>query len=327
MVVCLLLVGQPKNILTNGDYTMKGTKFIKGYCKKTKQHFGLEIKQIGGAWKVVNFINISVEEASVITSEIKQSSFTTNDNLQACKRCGKRNVSGCSCPQKTFNCREGEYNFQCIYCNNMEIDYSASAISGGYKEGDVVRLSQGQEVKIHFTDNRPLTKIIVGVGWDPAVGNHDMDVDSSVIVAGNNVKEVVYFGDLKHPSGCVVHHGDNLTGEDEMGHQADDENITVYLDKVPQNRDRLIFVLNIYDCRNRHQQLGNVKNMYIRLYDPVSKKAIIEYKIDANMKNDTALVIGMAYRRGSEWLFKAIGKGSRAEDVWQLADEVTSARY
>ena len=44
------------------------------------------------------------------------------------------------------------------------------------------------------------------------------------------------------------------------------------------------------------------------------------------MKNDTALVIGMAYRRGSEWLFKAIGKGSHAENINQLADEVMSLR-
>lgn len=305
---------------------MKDTKFIKGYCKKTKQHFGLEIKKIGGEWKVVNFINITAEEASVITSEIKQSTFLTNENLLSCKKCGKRVVSGCSCPQKTVQCRAGEYNFQCVYCNNMEIDYSASVIGGGYKEGDIVRLSQGQEVKIHFADNRPLTKIIVGVGWDPTIIGHNMDVDSSVIVAGNREKEVVYFGNLSHPSGCVMHHGDNLTGRDEGGNQGDDENITVYLDKVPQNRDRLIFVLNIYECRARHQQLGNVKNMYIRLYDPVSRKAIIEYKIDANMKNDTALIIGMAYRRGSEWLFKAIGKGSRAESINQLADEVMSLR-
>ena len=35
---------------------------------------------------------------------------------------------------------------QCVYCNNMEIDYTAAAIGGGYKEGDVVRLSQGQDL-------------------------------------------------------------------------------------------------------------------------------------------------------------------------------------
>ena len=304
---------------------MKDTKFIKGYCAKSGKHFGLEVEKIGGVWKVVNFIDISAQEAAVTTSEIRQERFYTAENLLPCAKCGRRLVSGCACPQRAVNCRSREYNFQCVYCSEMKIDYSAASAGAGYREGDVIRLSQGQEVKIHFADNRPLTNIVVGVGWDPASGRHNMDVDSSVIVAGNGY-ETVYFGNLEHPSGCVVHHGDNLTGENSRGSQDDDENITVYLNRVPQNRDRLIFVLNIYECRARHQQLGDVKNMYIRLYDPVSKKALIEYQVDANMRGFTALVIGMAYRRGGEWLFKAIGSGSHAEDVHSLAREVTRLR-
>lgn len=304
---------------------MENTKFLKAVCKKSRKHFGLEIKQFGGVWKVVNFIPLNEEETSLMTSEVRQASFFTNENLRACDRCGKRVVGGCGCPQKAYDCRRsGEFNFQCIYCNNMEIDYSAPTIGRGYREGDVVRLSQGQEVKIHFAD-KPLTKIIVGVGWDPVRQGSNMDVDSSVIVAGGQQKEIVYYGDLEHPSGCVIHHGDNLTGEDEGGNN-DDENITVYLDKVPSNRDRLIFVLNIYECKSRRQQLGDVKNMYIRLYDPDSRRAIVEYKVEDNMRNDTALVIGMAYRRGQDWTFRAIGRGSRAEDIGSLANEVMSLR-
>lgn len=303
---------------------MENTKFVKAVCKKTKKYFGLEIKQFGSVWRVVNVIPLSPEEASLITSEVRQASFSTNENLRACDRCGKRLVGGCGCPPKTFDCRRSnEFNFQCVYCNNLEVDYSAPAL-GGYKEGDVIRLSQGQEVKIH-SGNRPLSKIYVGVGWDPVRQGANMDVDSSVIVAGGQQKEIVYYGDLKHPSGCVIHHGDNLTGEDAAG-KNDDENITVDLEKVPSNRDRLIFVLNIYECRSRRQQLGDVKNMYIRLYDPDSRRAIVEYKVEANMQNDTALIIGMAYRQGWEWTFRAIGKGSRAEDIRSLADEVMSLR-
>lgn len=305
---------------------MKGTKFLKAYCKKTKQAFGLEIKQFGGVWKVVNFITLSDDEASLMTSEVKQSSFSTNENLRPCSKCGKRVVGGCACAPHSYSCRrDGKYNFQCIYCKELEIDYSLPVIGHGYKEGDVIRLSQGQEVKIQNAD-KPLSKIIVGLGWDPArSGSHNMDVDSSVIVAGNSEKEIVYFGDLTHPSGCVVHHGDNLTGEDEGGN-GDDENITVYLDKVPSNRDRLIFVINIYECRARRQNLGDVKNMYIKLYDPTTGRAIVEYKADDNMRGDTALVIGMAYRKGRDWCFKAIGKGSRAGDVHSLAEEVMALR-
>ena len=300
---------------------MDNTRFLKAYCNKTKQYFGLEIKEFGKTWKVVNFINLTNDEARVMTSAIRQSKFLTNENLQACRKCGGREVGGCACPQKSASCQKNmKYNFQCVYCKNLTIDYSAAEATQGHKEGDTIRLSQGQIVKIHFEDNRPLTEIIVGVGWDPVKSGSQMDVDSSVIVAGNREKEIVYFGDLKHPSGCVIHHGDNLTGENRGGND-DDENITVRLDKVPSSRDRLFFVLNIYACKDRRQKLGDIRNMYIRLYDPISKKAIIEYKVDSNIRNDTALIIGVAYREGKGWNFKAIGKGSRAKDISTLADE------
>lgn len=304
---------------------MENTKFVKAVCKKTKKHFGLEIKQFGSSWRVVNFIPLSPEEASLMTSEVHQASFSTNENLRACDRCGKRLVGGCECPPKTFDCRRSnEFNFQCIYCNNLEVDYSVPTLGRGYKEGDTIRLSQGQEVKIQ-AGNKPLSKIYVGVGWDPVRQGEDMDVDSSVIVAGGQQKEIVYYGDLKHPSGCVIHHGDNLTGKDAIGRN-DDENITVNLEKVPADRDRLIFVLNIYECKSRRQRLGDVKNMYIRLYDPNSRRAIVEYKVEANLQDDTALIIGMAYRQGGEWAFRAIGKGSRAENILILANEAMGLR-
>ena len=35
---------------------MKNTKFLKAVCKKTGRHFALELAQIGGTWKAVNFL-------------------------------------------------------------------------------------------------------------------------------------------------------------------------------------------------------------------------------------------------------------------------------
>lgn len=305
---------------------MKDTKLIKAYCEKTRQYFGIEVKKYEGEWRAVDFISMSVDEAGVISSEVKQDRFLTDSNLLPCKKCGNRVIGGCGCPPSFAGCRRGmKYNFQCIYCKNLKVDYSLPRASQGHKEGDVITLSQGQTVKIHFDDNRPLSKIIVGVGWDPVLFGSQMDVDSSVIVVGNSERDVVYFGNLIHPSGCVLHHGDNLTGENRSGND-DDENITVYLDKVPPDRDRLIFVLNIYNCAERNQRMRNIKNMYIRLYDPISKRAIIEYKVDSNIKNDTALIIGMAYKQGQDWNFKAIGKGSRATSIQSLADECVGIR-
>ena len=131
--------------------------------------------------------------------------------------------------------------------------------------------------------------------------------------------DLVYYGAKEHPSGCVIHHGDNLTGRDLAN--SDDENISVYLNKVPAERDRLVFVLNIYRCFERKQTFGKIKNLYLKLYDPDSGNALIEYRVTGNFKNDTALIIGMAYRNHGSWYFKAIGKGSRAGSVTELANE------
>lgn len=83
---------------------MGTNKFLKARCKKTGRWYGLEVKQFGSTWKVVNMIDLSDSEAAVISSEVKQDSFETNDNLLACKKCGKRRVGGCSCARKTHQC-------------------------------------------------------------------------------------------------------------------------------------------------------------------------------------------------------------------------------
>lgn len=299
---------------------MVETKMIKGYCEKRKRHFGLELKKFGTDWRVVNFIDITPEEASVMTTDVRQSTFSTNSNLLPCLRCGSRKVGGCNCPE--LHCpKSGNYEFQCVYCKHMKIDYSEAMASGNYREGDVIKLSQGQEVKISF-NGKPLNRILVGIGWDPvsSQASANMDVDSSVFVLnGNGEGEIVYFGNLEHPSGCVVHHGDNLTGVGSA--QEDDENIDAFLDKVPRNRDRLVFVVNIYKCEERNQTLGKVKNMYISLKDPINRKKLVEYRVNQNMDRDTAIVIGMAYRLGSGWMFKALGRGSRAKRIGELFEE------
>lgn len=302
---------------------MAESKFLKARCKKTGIFYGLEIKKFGSAWKVVNMIRLSDAEAKVISSEIEQPKFETNENLLACSKCGTRRVGGCSCAKRVHRCSKSmKYVFDCVYCNELEIDYSLPSRSElGGREGGMVTLSQGQEVRIRYADDRPLSRIFVGVGWDPAKRGADIDVDSSVVVMSEqgNDRELVYFGEKEHSSGCVIHHGDNLTGRDIPN--ADDENISVYLNKVPSNRDKLVFILNIYNCVERGQTFAGIENLYIRLYDPDSKKALVEYRVTGNFMSDTGLIIGMAYRKKGDWMFRAIGKGSKARTVREIADE------
>ena len=58
------------------------------------------------------------------------------------------------------------------------------------------------------------------------------------------IENVIYFGHLKSNCGSVTHTGDNRTGDGD----GDDEQILVDLSKVPADIDKLVFVVNIYDC-------------------------------------------------------------------------------
>ena len=104
-----------------------------------------------------------------------------------------------------------------------------------------VNLQKGQKVDLRKNDGGTLRRVMVGLGWDEAEQKggffaprkQDIDCDASAFVctagklAGNN--DVVYFGNLRHSSGAVVHMGDNLTGAGE----GDDEQILVDLSALP----------------------------------------------------------------------------------------------
>ena len=144
-----------------------------------------------------------------------------------------------------------------------------------------VNLQKGQKVNLKKSDGQALSRIRVGLGWDPVEqkssgffgsifgggGTPDIDCDASVIVcqggrlAGKG--DVVYFGNLKHSSGAIVHTGDNLTGDGE----GDDEQILVDLTAVPAVYDKLVFVVNIYDCKSRKQDFGMIADAFIRICD------------------------------------------------------------
>lgn len=134
---------------------MDETKIVKARCKKTKLYYGLTVKKIQDVWKVVDVIPLTAEQGSLLTSEVKQPRFETNGNLLACYRCGSRVVGGCRCPEKENACspRMG-YHFNCIYCHNLEVDYSRGKPSVSYAgqgPGEIT-LVQGKKVKITFSN-------------------------------------------------------------------------------------------------------------------------------------------------------------------------------
>ncbi|MCM1507329.1 MAG: TerD family protein [Ruminococcus flavefaciens] len=190
-----------------------------------------------------------------------------------------------------------------------------------------INLQKGQKINLS-KENGGLKKIMVGLGWDEVRQNNggffktlfsappaSIDCDASVILCGENGKiistdvkqSVVYYGNLKHSSGAIVHQGDNLTGAGD----GDDEQIMVDISRLPSNIGKIVFTVNIYDARTKGQHFGMIENAFIRLVDMEKNQEICRYNLSENYNNMTGLVVGEIYRKGSEWKFNAIGQAIR----------------
>lgn len=174
-----------------------------------------------------------------------------------------------------------------------------------------ISLTKGQKVDLTKT-NPGLKKILVGLGWDinQFDSGADFDLDASAFLVGENGKvtgdqDFIFYSNLEHPSGAVVHMGDNRTGAGE----GDDEQITVELEKVPANFAKIAFTVTIYDAEARSQNFGQISNAFIRLVNAETDEELIRYDLGEDFSIETAMVVGELYRHNGEWKFNAIGSG------------------
>lgn len=193
-----------------------------------------------------------------------------------------------------------------------------------------ISLQKGQKVSLS-KDNAGLAKIIVGLGWDEVQqssgglfgalfggGQQAIDCDASAIMLRNgkfiDKDDLVYFGNLKHRSGTVVHQGDNLTGAGD----GDDEQIVIDLLRVPEIYDKIVIVVNIYQAVQRRQHFGMIKNAFIRLVDARNGNEMCKYNLTENYSGMTAMIFGEVYRHNGEWKFNAIGNGTTDPGLSEL---------
>lgn len=196
----------------------------------------------------------------------------------------------------------------------------------------VVNLQKGQRVDL-TKGNAGLNKIYVGLGWDPVQQKSggglfgglfggskaaEVDCDASCLLLKNDKvygkTDVVYFGNLRAASGAVAHSGDNLTGAGD----GDDEVISVELNAIPSEYNKLVFVVNIYDARNRKQHFGMIQNAYIRVVNAATNEELIRYNLTDNYVDMMTLVTGEIYRHGNDWKFGAIGSGTQDASLGEV---------
>ena len=176
---------------------------------------------------------------------------------------------------------------------------------------EVITLKKGQRIDVG------LTKISIGLGWDPNESNgYKYDLDASVFMLDINKKiptanNFIFYGNLCSPCRSVIHTGDDETGENSK--DGDDENIKVDFSKIPTNIIEILIVVSIYEHQERKQNFGQVRNAYIRIVDDNTDTEIAKYELDEDFSTESALEFGRLYKRDNKWKFEASGFGYKED--------------
>lgn len=176
--------------------------------------------------------------------------------------------------------------------------------------GGVINLSKG--AKVNLSKEAPgLKKIMFGLGWDcnKYSGGDDFDLDASCFLVNamgrTTADGFIFYNNLIGPNKCVIHQGDNRTGEGE----GDDEQIYIDLDLIPENIDKIAITVTIDAADQRHQNFGMVSNAYCRLVNTETDKEEIRFNLGEDFSVETAIVVGEVYRHNGDWKFNAVGQG------------------
>jgi stress response protein SCP2 len=202
-------------------------------------------------------------------------------------------------------------------------------------------LKKGEGVSLRKEEN-DLAQVTIGLGWDIAETTEkkgffssmfaakppEFDLDAVAFLLDANGKvaslgpqqdlikgDVIFFNSQKHPSGHIWLTGDNRTGAGD----GDDEQIIVQLNNLGDKYQRILFVVSIYQGRQRQQHFGQVRNAYIRAVDGKGKE-LCRYDIsnEAAYHNMCSLTFAEVVRQGTGWQFKAIGAPHPADSFVEI---------
>lgn len=177
-----------------------------------------------------------------------------------------------------------------------------------------LNLTKGETLNLTKTDNS-LEVLRIGLGWDTADTGAAFDLDAHAFLLGENGKmrseaDVVYFGQKEAANGAVKTLGDNRTGDGE----GDDETIIINLKDLPQDVEKVVIAVDIYEGEQRGQDFGKVQNEFVRCVNDKTDSEIARFEPqddEAGKNGDTAIIFGEVYRHEGGWSFQAIGATSK----------------
>ncbi|MEP7765970.1 TerD family protein, partial [Sanguibacter sp. 25GB23B1] len=164
-----------------------------------------------------------------------------------------------------------------------------------------------------------LSRVQLGLGWDPAQGGSNIDLDASAIVLGPNGKDIdkAWFMSKKACGGAIRHMGDNLTGQGD----GDDEIIQVDLSALPKGVAAVVFTINSF----AGHKFTDVKNAYCRLLDSTTGAELVRFDL-TDSKPSTGVFM-CVIRRGADGVWEMEGIGEFHDGKTVKAMVGPSAQY
>lgn len=172
-------------------------------------------------------------------------------------------------------------------------------------------VKKGKGIRLKEAAERKLSKIKIGLGWEVRKGGQ-LDLDASVFMLGEDGKlpsdeYFVFYNNLESPDGMVRHRGDNRIGDSE----GDDEEILLNLPYISPVVKELVFIVSIYDAKNRRHNFGNLDEAYIRVLNLETQTEVLHYDLDADFGDDTEVEFARLIREDDGWRFMPTGYGSK----------------
>ena len=163
-------------------------------------------------------------------------------------------------------------------------------------------LMKGQKIPITGSG-----RIKIGLGWD--VNDSRCDLDASAFMLDKNNRIVgdewfIFYGQDTSPDNSVKYKTFDIGVACE-----DDAELTVDLNSVSPNVEKILIAITIYEASANRLNFGMVSNVYARIIDGDSNKETSRFVQDECYSNVTALVLGELYRYTGAWKFNAVGSG------------------
>ncbi len=166
-----------------------------------------------------------------------------------------------------------------------------------------VTLVRNERIDLTHTTAGPLTRVVFSLGWTPAEGRSDVDLDASVIAFDSNAEKlaIVWYLHTNEFYGALQHTGDNRKG----GAGGDAEQILVDLARLPANVHSLVFTINSF----RKQTFTDIANAYCAVRDVDTNEPLVRFDLSDTQPSTAVLMAEL--RRAEQpglWRVRALGE-------------------